>query len=204
MGSDAHDGALDAGSSPGAGAAVVASIRPPAVSYQHTGSALDKRAAWRLPDRRDSSSRFPNSATSMVWKPGIRGPRPDTDWLSPSPALTRCRDPANLHTSGTHEPGGVCQSSEHAPSSDSRPGAGSRVRSDNSFGIVPVYRGSGMVIFASGVIATVAAYVYYELVQNHGWPWPLELSAGVLLAGLLALSLTWQLYGRCIVRRLSA
>ncbi|MGW0177065.1 ABC transporter permease subunit [Rhodococcus sp. NPDC003322] len=55
-------------------------------------------------------------------------------------------------------------------------------------GVVLVYRGSGVVNFAQGAIAMVAAYLCLETLQReHDWPLWLAFSAGVVVAGLIGL-----------------
>jgi ABC-type branched-subunit amino acid transport system ATPase component/branched-subunit amino acid ABC-type transport system permease component len=40
-------------------------------------------------------------------------------------------------------------------------------------GLVLTYKTSGVFNFAQGALATVAAYLFYTLMVQHGWPWPL-------------------------------
>jgi ABC-type branched-subunit amino acid transport system ATPase component/ABC-type branched-subunit amino acid transport system permease subunit len=54
-----------------------------------------------------------------------------------------------------------------------------------AFGIVLVYRGSGVVNFASGALATVGVYAFYELRDVQHRPWPLAMLIGVLVSGCL-------------------
>jgi len=54
-----------------------------------------------------------------------------------------------------------------------------------AFGIILVYRGSGVVNFASGAIATVGTFVFYDLADTHGTPWPVAMVVGVLVSGAL-------------------
>jgi ABC-type branched-subunit amino acid transport system ATPase component/branched-subunit amino acid ABC-type transport system permease component len=61
-----------------------------------------------------------------------------------------------------------------------------------AFGVVLVYRGSGVVNFASGAIATVGVFVYYQLTTSNGWSWPLAMAAGVLSSGTMG-ALTYLL-----------
>ena len=54
-----------------------------------------------------------------------------------------------------------------------------------AFGMILVYRGSGVVNFASGAIATVGTFVFYDLADTHGTPWPIAMLVGVLVSGAL-------------------
>jgi ABC-type branched-subunit amino acid transport system ATPase component/ABC-type branched-subunit amino acid transport system permease subunit len=54
-----------------------------------------------------------------------------------------------------------------------------------AFGMILVYRGSGVVNFASGAIATVGTFVFYDLADTHGTPWPVAMLVGVLVSGTL-------------------
>ncbi len=54
-----------------------------------------------------------------------------------------------------------------------------------AFGTILVYRGSGVVNFASGAMATVGTFVYYDLADVHGLPWPVAMAVGTLASGLL-------------------
>ena len=50
-------------------------------------------------------------------------------------------------------------------------------------GLVLTYKTSGIFNFAHGSVAAVAAYVFYWLVDQHGWPWPLGAVVAVLVLG---------------------
>ena len=54
-----------------------------------------------------------------------------------------------------------------------------------AFGMILVYRGSGVVNFASGAIATVGTFVFYDLADTHGTPWPVAMVAGTVVSGAL-------------------
>ena len=54
-------------------------------------------------------------------------------------------------------------------------------------GLVTIYRGSGVLNFAHGAFAMAAAYMFYELNQNHGWPFWAAFIAAVIFAGLIGL-----------------
>src|SRR5712691_6796741 len=54
-----------------------------------------------------------------------------------------------------------------------------------AFGMILVYRGSGVVNFASGAIATVGTFVYYDLADTHGTAWPIAMVAGTVVSGAL-------------------
>jgi len=54
-------------------------------------------------------------------------------------------------------------------------------------GVVLIYRGSGVVNFAHGALATVASYFcFVTLRQNEGWPIGFALAGGVVIAAALA------------------
>jgi ABC-type branched-subunit amino acid transport system ATPase component/branched-subunit amino acid ABC-type transport system permease component len=53
-----------------------------------------------------------------------------------------------------------------------------------AFGTILVYRGSGVVNFAAGALATVATFVYYDLTQDHV-AWPLAMAIGTIVSGVL-------------------
>ena len=59
------------------------------------------------------------------------------------------------------------------------------VYSLTAFGTILVYRGSGVVNFASGALATVGTFVYYDLAVKHGVAWPVAMAAGTVVAGAL-------------------
>ena len=50
-------------------------------------------------------------------------------------------------------------------------------------GLVLTYRTSGIFNLALGALAAVSAYVMYELVVQHSWPWPLAVAVAVLIVG---------------------
>jgi ABC-type branched-subunit amino acid transport system ATPase component/branched-subunit amino acid ABC-type transport system permease component len=59
------------------------------------------------------------------------------------------------------------------------------VYSLTAFGTILVYRGSGVVNFASGALATVGTFVYYDLAVKNHTAWPLAMLAGTAVSGLL-------------------
>jgi ABC-type branched-subunit amino acid transport system ATPase component/ABC-type branched-subunit amino acid transport system permease subunit len=63
--------------------------------------------------------------------------------------------------------------------------ASGAVYSLTAFGTILVYRGSGVVNFASGALATVGVFVYYDLADLGGMPWPLALVIGSCASGVL-------------------
>jgi ABC-type branched-subunit amino acid transport system ATPase component/branched-subunit amino acid ABC-type transport system permease component len=63
--------------------------------------------------------------------------------------------------------------------------ASGAIYSLTAFGMVLVYRGSGVVNFASGALATVGVFVYYELADLGSTPWPVALVVGSCVSGLL-------------------
>src|SRR4029077_12999189 len=58
--------------------------------------------------------------------------------------------------------------------------AAGSVYSMTAFGTILVYRGSGVVNFAGGALATVGTFVYYDLVHQNHVPWPIAMVAGTL------------------------
>jgi ABC-type branched-subunit amino acid transport system ATPase component/ABC-type branched-subunit amino acid transport system permease subunit len=57
-----------------------------------------------------------------------------------------------------------------------------------AFGTILVYRGSGVVNFASGALATVGVFVFYDLADGDGGgsvPWPLAMAVGCCVSGVL-------------------
>src|SRR5207249_361951 len=42
-----------------------------------------------------------------------------------------------------------------------------------ALGLVLTYKTSGIFNFAHGAVAAAAAYIFFELWQKHGWPWPI-------------------------------
>jgi ABC-type branched-subunit amino acid transport system ATPase component/branched-subunit amino acid ABC-type transport system permease component len=59
------------------------------------------------------------------------------------------------------------------------------VYSLTAFGTILVYRGSGVVNFASGALATVGTFVYYDLAEKNHTAWPLAMLAGTAVSGVL-------------------
>ena len=53
-------------------------------------------------------------------------------------------------------------------------------------GLVLTYRTSGVFNFAHGSVAAAAAYIFYWLYADHGWPWPLAAVVAVLIFGVVA------------------
>lgn len=54
-----------------------------------------------------------------------------------------------------------------------------------AIGLVLTYRTSGTFNFGHGAIAAGAAFLFYTLRVNHGWPWPLAAAMTVFLFGLV-------------------
>jgi len=54
-----------------------------------------------------------------------------------------------------------------------------------SYGVISIYRGSGVLNFAQGAIGLMAAYVWYELNSNAGWPYWLAIVAAVAFAAVV-------------------
>jgi ABC-type branched-subunit amino acid transport system ATPase component/branched-subunit amino acid ABC-type transport system permease component len=52
-------------------------------------------------------------------------------------------------------------------------------------GIVLVYRGSGVINFASGAMGLVVAYFYYDMRDERGWGWAVSLPLAVLIAAAM-------------------
>ena len=52
-------------------------------------------------------------------------------------------------------------------------------------GLVLTYKTSGIFNFAQGSLATIAAFVFYFLRTQHGWPWPVAAVIGVFVLGPL-------------------
>jgi ABC-type branched-subunit amino acid transport system ATPase component/ABC-type branched-subunit amino acid transport system permease subunit len=66
-------------------------------------------------------------------------------------------------------------------------------------GVVLIYRGSGVVNFAHGALATVASYFcFVTLLQNEGWPIGFALAGGVVLGAAIAF-----LFELVVLRRLT-
>ena len=63
--------------------------------------------------------------------------------------------------------------------------ASGAVYSLTAFGTILVYRGSGVVNFASGALATVGVFVYYDLADAGSMPWLLALVIGSCASGVL-------------------
>ena len=63
--------------------------------------------------------------------------------------------------------------------------AAGAVYSLTAFGTILVYRGSGVVNFASGALATVGVFVFYDLADVGSTPWPVAMVVGSCVSGLL-------------------
>jgi sulfate-transporting ATPase len=63
--------------------------------------------------------------------------------------------------------------------------AAGAVYSLTAFGTILVYRGSGVINFASGGLATVGTFVYYDLAEKDHTAWPLAMVVGTLVSGVL-------------------
>jgi branched-subunit amino acid ABC-type transport system permease component len=73
----------------------------------------------------------------------------------------------------------------------------------SAIGIVVIYRGSGVVNFAQGAIASAAAFVTWrELHEHKNWPFLAAFAVGVLLAA--AIGVVTQLVVMQVLRRASA
>ena len=73
----------------------------------------------------------------------------------------------------------------------------------SALGIVVIYRGSGVINFAQGAIASAAAFVTWrELYEHKGWPFMAAFAVGVLLAA--AIGVVTQLVVMQVLRRASA
>jgi ABC-type branched-subunit amino acid transport system ATPase component/branched-subunit amino acid ABC-type transport system permease component len=73
----------------------------------------------------------------------------------------------------------------------------------SALGIVVVYRGSGVVNFAQGAIASAAAFLTWrELYEHRDWPFLAAFAAGVLLAA--SIGVATQLVVMQVLRRASA
>ena len=53
-------------------------------------------------------------------------------------------------------------------------------------GLVLTYKTSGIFNFAQGSLATIAAFVFYFLRTQHGWPWPVAAVIGGVRGGAVA------------------
>ena len=53
-----------------------------------------------------------------------------------------------------------------------------------ALGLVLTYKTSGVFNFAHGAVGTVAAYVVYELREQHGWPWPAAVAMALVVVGV--------------------
>ena len=53
-----------------------------------------------------------------------------------------------------------------------------------ALGLVLTYKTSGVFNFAHGAVGTVAAYLVYELREQHGWPWPAAVAAALVVVGV--------------------
>src|SRR5260370_21876395 len=62
--------------------------------------------------------------------------------------------------------------------------AAGSVYSMTAFGTILVYRGSGVVNFVGGALATVGTFVYYDLAEQDHRPWPIAMMAGTQPSGL--------------------
>jgi ABC-type branched-subunit amino acid transport system ATPase component/branched-subunit amino acid ABC-type transport system permease component len=58
----------------------------------------------------------------------------------------------------------------------------------SALGVVVVYRGSGVINFASGAMGMVGTFVFWNLADQHNWPVPLALVVGVGASGLLGVA----------------
>ncbi len=66
-------------------------------------------------------------------------------------------------------------------------------------GLVLTYKTSGVFNFAHGALATVAAYLFYTLHEQHGVSWPLSAVVCVLGVGVVS-GLGFELFARRVVR----
>lgn len=66
-----------------------------------------------------------------------------------------------------------------------------------AIGLVVVFRGSGVLNFAHGAIASVGAYVFLDLAGDHGWSTPLAAATGVAASTLVGV-----LFQFLVMRRL--
>jgi len=57
-----------------------------------------------------------------------------------------------------------------------------------ALGIVVIYRGSGVINFAQGAMATAAAFMAWELQENAGWPFLAAFVAGVMFVAVLGMA----------------
>jgi ABC-type branched-subunit amino acid transport system ATPase component/branched-subunit amino acid ABC-type transport system permease component len=67
-----------------------------------------------------------------------------------------------------------------------------------SVGLTLTYRASGIMNFGHGALAAVAAYAFYTLYHDQGWPWPLALVVSVVVLGVV-LGFVLELIGRRMV-----
>ncbi len=58
----------------------------------------------------------------------------------------------------------------------------------SALGVVAVYRGSGVINFASGAMGMVGTFVFWMLADQHNWPVPVALFVGVGASGVLGLA----------------
>ncbi len=58
----------------------------------------------------------------------------------------------------------------------------------SALGLVAVYRGSGVINFASGAMGMLGAYVFWILNDQHNWPVALAIIAGVATSGALGVA----------------
>jgi len=56
----------------------------------------------------------------------------------------------------------------------------------SAMGLVLTYKTSGVFNVAHGATSAVGAYIFYELRQVHGWPWPVAAAVAVLAFGPLS------------------
>jgi ABC-type branched-subunit amino acid transport system ATPase component/branched-subunit amino acid ABC-type transport system permease component len=66
-------------------------------------------------------------------------------------------------------------------------------------GLVLTYKTSGIFNFAHGALATIAAYVFFALWVQAGWPWPVAALIAVVLLGPL-LGLIFETFARGLSR----
>ena len=78
----------------------------------------------------------------------------------------------------------------------------------SAMGLVLTYKTSGIFNFAHGATSAASAYLFYELRQQQGWPWPLAAVVAVLLLGpllgLLLERLAALLSGATVTNRIVA
>lgn len=78
----------------------------------------------------------------------------------------------------------------------------------SAMGLVLTYKTSGIFNFAHGATSAASAYLFYELRQQRGWPWPLAVVVAVLilgpLTGILLERLAALLAGATVTNRIVA